>query len=149
MPVMEASMKFQNAEHLPAKGEKGYTLDDPQKFYVVSITGLRMPGGGRGRRQQEGSADQEGGAGDQRSSMDRMKDQLMGSTRIFRKGHDPIVPADIKFITANNVVIFLFPKNDAISDDDKDVEFRTALGPIQIKEKFALKDMHFNGKLAL
>jgi hypothetical protein len=137
-------MKVQYGTELPAKGEKGYTLDDPQTNYVISVTGLRMPGG-RGRR-PEAAGD---GQGDQRSPADRMKDQLMGSTQLVRKGKDPIIPTDVRVMGSNNVVIFVFPKTNAIGEDDKDVEFRTSLGSIQVKEKFSLKDMHFSGKLEL
>jgi hypothetical protein len=73
----------------------------------------------------------------------------MGSTQLIRKGKDPVYPQDVKIDPSTNVVTFLFPKNDSISDDDKDVEFTTTMGRMQIKEKFNLKDMHFSGKLDL
>jgi hypothetical protein len=144
IPVKEALMKLNFGDHLPAKGEKGYTLDAPQNNYIISVTGLRLGGGGRGRGAQEQEA-----AGGQQSAADRMKDQLMTGTTLVRKGKDPIVPANIVVNSKSNVVFFVFPKTDVISEDDKDVEFRMALGRIQVKEKFSLKEMHFSGKLEL
>jgi hypothetical protein len=47
------------------------------------------------------------------------------------------------------VVVFAFPKTDAILMEDKDVEFVTKLGQFDIKKKFNLKDMLFHGKLEL
>ncbi len=83
------------------------------------------------------------------SGTDRMKDQLMTSTQLVRKGKDPIAPVNV-VVNANTTTVYLvFPKTDAISDDDKDVEFRLNLGRINVREKFSLKDMHFSGKLEL
>jgi hypothetical protein len=42
-------------------------------------------------------------------------------------------------------VVFAFPKTDAITLEDKDVEFVTKLGQVEIKEKFNLKDMVYHG----
>jgi hypothetical protein len=48
-------------------------------------------------------------------------------------------------------LIFSFPKTDAISADDKNVEFRVAKGqlPTEIRKSFKLKDMQYNGKVDL
>jgi hypothetical protein len=40
-------------------------------------------------------------------------------------------------------------RNDLITLDDKTVTFVTKLGPIDVKVKFTLKDMVYQGKLAL
>lgn len=150
IPVKEALMKLNFGDHLPAKGEKGYTLDAPQNDYVISVTGLRLGGGGRGRgRGAEGSEAPAGGEANQQNGADRMKDMLMTGTTLVRKGKDPIAPSNIVVNTAANVVFLVFPKKDVISEEDKDVEFRMNMGRIQVKEKFSLKDMHFNGKLEL
>jgi hypothetical protein len=63
----------------------------------------------------------------------------MGSGKLVRKGKDPIAPQDVLINPATNVAVFVFPRTDAISEDDKDVEFRMSLGPIQVKEKFISK----------
>ncbi len=145
IPVKEALMKLNFGDHLPAKGEKGYTLDAPQDDYIISVTGLRM-GGGRGQR-AGGTTEQTDAS--QQSGADRMKDQLMTGTQLVRKGKDPIAPKDVVVNTSRNTVYLVFPKTDVISEDDKDVEFRMTMGRIQVKEKFTLKDMHFSGKLEL
>jgi hypothetical protein len=46
-------------------------------------------------------------------------------------------------------VYFLFPRSEAITLEDKEVEFETKLGPMEIKRKFKLQDMVFGGKLEL
>jgi hypothetical protein len=144
IPVKEALMKMNYGDRLPAKGEKGYTLDAPQENYILSVTGLRM-GGGRNRQQGADAQAQ----GTPQSQADRMKDQLMTATQLVRKGKDPIAPVNVVVNTNTSTVYLVFPKTDAISDDDKDVEFRLTIGRLLVREKFSLKDMHFSGKLEL
>lgn len=43
----------------------------------------------------------------------------------------------------------MFPKSDAITLDDKEVEFVTTLGGSEIKKKFTLKDMVLGDQLVL
>ena len=47
------------------------------------------------------------------------------------------------------VAMVTFPKKDAFSLDDKEVEFSMKLGNATAKRKFKLKDMVFEGKLEL
>lgn len=46
-------------------------------------------------------------------------------------------------------VLFVFPRTTPFTVDDKEVEFSTKLGTSQLKYKFKLKDMVFNGKLEM
>jgi len=46
-------------------------------------------------------------------------------------------------------LIFAFPRTDPIVLDDKEVEFVTAIGTLEIKHKFKLKDLLVNGQLEL
>ncbi len=43
----------------------------------------------------------------------------------------------------------LFPRDAAYTVDDKEVEFRTKIGKINIRRKFKFKDMVYNGKLEM
>jgi hypothetical protein len=63
----------------------------------------------------------------------------------------PIVVSDVgaQQTETGIVVVFAFPKTDAILVEDKDVEFVTKLGQFDVKKKFNLKDMVFRGKLEL
>jgi hypothetical protein len=44
---------------------------------------------------------------------------------------------------------FYFPRSTDLSLDDKEVAFLTRVGPMEVKQKFVLKEMTFGGKLAL
>jgi hypothetical protein len=46
-------------------------------------------------------------------------------------------------------LVFAFPRTDPIVVDDKEVEFVTTIGTIEIKQKFKLKDLVINGQLEL
>jgi hypothetical protein len=45
--------------------------------------------------------------------------------------------------------LFIFPRTDPITLDDKEVELDLKLGTMEAKRKFNLKDMVYNGKLEL
>ena len=46
-------------------------------------------------------------------------------------------------------LVFYFPRTDAITLEDKEVEFRLEYGRLKIKRKFKLKKMVYNGELEL
>ena len=76
---------------------------------------------------------------------------VMTETVLNRKNKDPISPDDIRIFRDGEsvVVMYFFPKTDVIALDDKDVEFITKLGQIEIKKKFKLKNMVFGDQLTL
>ena len=76
---------------------------------------------------------------------------LMPETMLKRENADPISPNDIEVYLHDESVVILcyFPRTDPITLEDKDVEFITKLGPLEIKKKFKLEDMVFGGQLAL
>ena len=45
--------------------------------------------------------------------------------------------------------LFYFQRGDPIRPDDKQVTFVTKLGPLEVRAKFILKEMLYQGKLAL
>jgi hypothetical protein len=46
-------------------------------------------------------------------------------------------------------LVFAFPRTDPIVLDDKEIEFVTTIGGLEIKQKFKLKDLVVNGQLDL
>lgn len=82
---------------------------------------------------------------------DQMKAALKESTRLTPKGRDPIAPdsVDMGLAEAGLAVIFGFPAKAGISADDKEIEFLSKLGPLEVKCKFKTKDMIYEGKLAV
>jgi len=60
-------------------------------------------------------------------------------------------PADVQVGRAAKgfELYFIFPRKAEFTLDDKEIEFVTRLQTVGIKQKFKLKDMVYNGKLAL
>jgi hypothetical protein len=130
LPLKQARLRAQFGDNLPKPGDSNYTLDQPDKDYVISLTGLH-------------------GAGS-RDSGD-MRETLLSSSQLLIKGKSGISPEDVKFDSGSEgyTIRFLFPRTTPIDLDDKEVTFQTALGHLKIDRKFKLKDMVYNGKLAL
>ena len=69
-----------------------------------------------------------------------------------RQDKDPISPEDLVVFVENGETVTLqyhFPRDDEITLEDKDVEFITKLGQVEVKQKFKLEDMVFAEQLAL
>ncbi len=86
-----------------------------------------------------------------RQSQERLISNLKKNCAIHCQGKDDLLPTDVQ--TGQNakgpVAIVVFPKKDPFSLDDKEVEFSMKMGNTTVKRKFKLKDMVFDGKLAM
>jgi len=66
------------------------------------------------------------------------------------KGKDPQTSDVVMSMNNNAKVLFAFAKDSLpLTVEDKDVEFGLKLGNMSAKVKFTLKDMMYNGELAL
>jgi hypothetical protein len=63
----------------------------------------------------------------------------------------PVSPrnVDAQGRTQSVELIFSFPRTDPATLEDKEIEVSLKLGELELKRKFALKDMVYNGKLEL
>lgn len=143
-PAMpKANVRWESAapyqEAMKKMHAEGASAADLEGFYVVTVTGLKLGVGGR--RANVPSVEQMARA------RERMKDQ----TQLTRKGKDPIHCAKVDGTPSpeGTTLRFYFPRSEPISLDDKDVTFETRMGPMELKTKFGLKDMVWDGKLAL
>ena len=120
LPVREAQLKL----HQESVG-----ADEP--YYAVAILGL--PPHVANRDPQE------------------LRSRLLSDTYLKPKGKKKIALADVKLLTRddNAVLLLLFPKSQEITAGDKEVEFSTRVARMEIKQKFPLEDMTFDGKLQL
>lgn len=130
-PVYRDAMKKLKAE--------GAAEADVEGFYVITVTGLRLGMGGRGGNSP--SVEQLG----------RARERLKEMTSLVIKGREPIAPARVDGTPSpeGTTLRFYFPRSQEISLDDKEVQFETHMGPMELKTKFQLKDMVVNGKLKL
>jgi hypothetical protein len=176
LPVKQATVRSQlGAEAATSEKAKAY-LERKEEFYSLALVGPqslgmmlargsgeggrppgggeggRPPGGPAGRPQDSGGRPPEGAGGpsadDRKAMIEKRVADLKQKTTITRKGHEDLHPASIE-MQQPGVFLFRFPRTDAINLDDKEVEFATKFGTIDIKRKFKLKEMVYNGELAL
>ena len=132
-PVREAARK--------AESPAAQTAEWAREFYVITASGMPMPGRRPGGPEGQQTRREPG------PMADRMKDATTLKTKL--KG--PIRPERIEFVQtqAGPVIAFLFSRSEAIGLDDKEVTFESAMGPMQLKTKFTLKDMLYKGSPSL
>lgn len=113
-------------------------------FYIITIDGLpRM-----GRRAQT----EKPSASPRRPLPPEEQDRFKAVTNLAAKGKEAVQPAKIDALSNEDgrmTIHFYFPRTADFSLDDREVSFSTRLGPMELKQKFNLKDMTFDGKLAL
>ena len=133
---MDSIVRWESA--LPVReAEKTKSKDDPAAHYILSITG-DLPGIGRANDETD----------DQYQSR---LENLKQYTRLEKKG-DPIYLVKIGYQqgkATDSGTRFYFERNDLITVRDGAVTFVTKLGPIDVKCKFPLKEMTYQGKLEL
>ena len=114
---------------------------DASECYVISVSGLPFARGGRGAGPGPVPAD-DGGA-------EQIQNRLQGAASLQWKGKPAVVGASIRR-ESDGTLLFFFPcAAGSLSLDDKEVSFQLRTGPLELKTKFALKEMIYGGKLAL
>jgi hypothetical protein len=148
MGPMEQVVRWESAAPVRAAAAKA---EDPNEakiaelakdYYVISLSGgPMMPGG---RPPQDGQSRPQP---DER----RMEKRLLANTALNVKGQDPIAPEKVEVLESAEgmMTLLLFPRSREIRTEDKEVTFTMTMGQMLIKAKFQLKDMVFEGRLAL
>ena len=117
-----------------------------EMFYIISASGLPV-------YEQHIEPKDPSAIGDQvllenKPIIVRLKER----TTIERKGKEPIRPERVEFIEGKGmrIPVFFFPRQgNPISLDDKEIVFHSKYGAIELKTKFTLKEMVYQGKLEL
>jgi hypothetical protein len=127
--------------------------------YIITVSGLPMTGGARpGQKSGARSKflpEQEGqppAAGDQAQRRQAMLARIKESSKLTVKGKDPAAPnaVDMSPNQQSPVIVLGFSREALpLTAADKEVVFTTKVGPFEVKAKFALKDMLYQGKLEL
>jgi hypothetical protein len=154
-PVQQALVKQQGSSATPSSDAQGQQAAAPaaatpaaapDSDYIIAVAGLPE---WQGRRRQDADSDN-GNSG--QSDEDRRQaflDRLKQSSTLTAKGKSPLGPEKVER-ASDGTVLFYFPKSEQpLSLDDHEVEFATRLGPMDLKHTFKLKDMKYQGKLAL
>jgi hypothetical protein len=145
MPQMKATVRWESAQPMYDAMNK-QRAPQTADYYVVSLTGLRLMGMGGNRG--GATPDPREQAARQQAMLARIKD----TTTIERKGKDPMHADMMQPLNSpqGTVLMFGFKKGtQPIALEDKEVVFHCKAGPMEVKAKFPLKDMVYNGKLEL
>ena len=131
LPVRQAVVRAVIGLNAPIPPDGRDFLAEEDPFYSVAVVGLPPPF----------------------ALLGRMIDVVKAETMLKRRNTPPVEPAEVVLERDDDQsirAIFRFPRTDAITLDDRDVEFVTKLGPVtDIKRKFRLRDMQLGGRLVL
>lgn len=77
--------------------------------------------------------------------------ELKQNTWLAWKDHEKVHPSSVVVSPGGQrgVVVFHFPKDHPVELEDKEVEFCMRRGPLEVRKKFRLRDMVYEGKLCL
>jgi hypothetical protein len=132
-PVRLALLKAE----MPSGQKDDEKAPDPAaKSYIISVTGLP--------------------AGAHRSNHDddvepSRREELMESAHLTLKGRRTLVPNDVKFDVqgSRREILFYFTRENKIDQSGKEATFVIQRDRLKLEKKFNLKEMVFQGKLAL
>ena len=129
LPVKQALARLKYGAEAATSPEAKKFIDD-STVYLIAVAGLPPTLGFSG--------------------FNLMKNQIMAETSLSSKGKN-LRPSDVILAPPGKVVetFFVFQKTTPFTADDKDVEFSTRLGALDVRCKFRLKDMLYNGALEL
>jgi len=133
MPALQAIVRWESAAPIRV-ARKAAAL--PANQYVISVTGLPMAPRGNGNQPDR----------------PELLGRVAAMTDLERKGKESIPCSRVEMSRgedSNRVIYYFDPGSTPISPQDKEVTFNTKMGPVQVRAKFTLKEMTFEGKLAL
>ena len=117
--------------HAKAESEQGKNyISQAVPYYVIAVAGL--PAQMAARLSKENLS------------------ELAKTATLVRKDKDPINAESAEKVDGEaGTIAFLFPKTSEITLDDKEVEFVSKVGRIELRRKFKLKEMVVGDKLEL
>jgi hypothetical protein len=162
LPIQHALMR----QGTGASDELKAAADATEKYYVVSVLGLRTPrsrrstvdaddpddtGNNGGINNGDDRVGDNGPRGGRNQSNSALRSQLLDAAQLAPKGKSSIYAADVQIEGpgGSGSVRFLFPRTNPITDKDKEVDFILDIRRTKVEEKFKLTDMQYQGKLAL
>jgi len=135
----ESALPVRLAEAKSSGGAVDAAALKPLNEYVIAVIGL--PKSGFGSRQATDSSESE--------SDESFADHLKVIT-VLSFGNERLNPAKVELNQGRDQrTIFHFEKPDGGMPQEKNAEFRITSDRMEIKQKFPLKDMQFQGKLEL
>jgi hypothetical protein len=154
MPQMKAAVRWESATPV-VEAQKKQPDPAAAQNYIISVSGLPLFGGPPPGRRDDASAEGERRPGRPAPTAEQRKamiGSLKQSSVLQRKGKDPIAADRVGELEGSETptLLFYFPRTgEPISLADKEVTFITRIGPLQLKVKFAIKEMQYHGQVSL
>ncbi|MGC2657408.1 MAG: hypothetical protein WA324_05490 [Bryobacteraceae bacterium] len=147
LPVREALRREQSDGHAaPVQYEKDY---------AIALIGI-WPAAKAPEKQAPDSAvlpkvddPEETSKPQSQPDLGHMREALMGQAHITVPGKDPLTPEYVDLDPATGTITIYFPRNPLLTLNDSEATFRTRFGPMVLEQRFRLRDMVYEGKLAL
>jgi hypothetical protein len=130
LPIRQALVRRQIGPDAPISPDRQRHLSEDEPFYTVAVAGLPQ----------------------RMTARVGTIDEVKAKTALKPARKESIAPDDIRVSRDGDQSVrmeFLFPKRNTIGLDDKEVEFSTTLGDVDVKKKFRLADMMIRGRLLL
>ena len=132
LPVKIATVRQRLGDEADSSESAKKFLATEEKEYVIAVVGVQP-------------------APEDAQPTPEMIEKLKESTTLSWKGQtEALHPASVLLPRRNSAaLIYKFPKDHPIDLECKEVEFATRRGPLEIKKRFRLKDMVYQGQLSL
>jgi hypothetical protein len=121
--------------------------DSSSADYIITLTGLIPAGRYRSAGRTDASSNS-AGASDARNP-EELLEAFMSFSRLLPSGDAAIAPRNVRLDSASGAVHIFFPRTHPIEAHAKEVVFLTRFGGFKVRAKFRVKDMRYQGKLAL
>ena len=131
LPVKEALIKRQYGAEAGTSPEAKAKLERADQFYVLTMIGVPPMLFG--------------------ATMGENKAALLDATVLTVNGKPPLKAVDVQTSGGRGpaAISFLFPRTTTFTPEEKEMEFSTKFDKTTVKHKFKLKDMVFDGKVAM
>ncbi len=131
LPLKQAVVRTRYGKEAASSPDAKKFLETEEMYYVICVSQFPL----------------------RRRTGDEFKQALMKDASLSVKGKDSLAPVDVQVQInpkgGTGDIYFIFPKQRTFSLEDGEVEFATKAAGTPIKQRFKLKDMVFDGKLAL
>jgi hypothetical protein len=147
VPSVQVFVRWESALPIREAHKPGAEMK-PLPEYLIVVVGMPLMGGmgGGGRFGQPDQSNTE----DPEARKKRLMAQLKEATSLEPKGKDPIAPDLVEVAPEKRIILAHFSRaKNPIALEDKEVVFSIRMGPMEVRTKFALKDMVYRGQLEL
>jgi hypothetical protein len=146
LPVRAAAAQLASASGGSMLDPTPVTSEEAAKDYVVTLIGLVPAKRYRERGQIKGDSNSDDSV-DARDP-EELLEGLMATSWLMQKGRANLAPENVRLDGATGTVHLFFSRTNSIATD-RDLTFTTRFGSLTVQRVFRLKDMTFNGRLAL